>query len=61
MIIIVEVALFKMPLRFHAKMWALARKNKFGGQARTNFVALDHNFGYKKESLLQKINFTSTQ
>ena len=50
---------------FSAKLWAQPRKIKFGDQPRINFVAqnavLDHNFGYEKVSLLQKMSITSTQ
>ena len=44
---------------FHAKLWQRANKTKFAGRRRVLFITqttiLDHNFGYKKASLLPLI------
>lgn len=50
---------------FHAKMWARARKAKFAGLCRLQFVAetaiLDHTFGYQKASLIKTLNMDSME
>ena len=44
---------------FHAKLWAKAKKTKFLGKKRLDFVArmavLDHNFRYKEANLIASI------
>ena len=49
---------------FHAKMWNRAHKTKFEVLERINFVGkvtiLDHNFGYRKASLLKYLKLESS-